>query len=317
VALRSPTNTHSFWGSYLFGALPTSANVQVGDTAYATDTATYYVCSAIGPVVWSAVGGGGGSPIIWKWNEVDATQFTTALDEIAFASGGPVITKVTGNDGPRLRVAFPTKDSGTNLAVVTINDLSLPIVLTDVRRYIFKFRLVGFNIAKTVDQWYSIGATLCSNTGVDAALYCQCVTTQFGAAGADRTIQVTAGAKTLAGGTPGWGYPIYNLLTGGTTNYLCVSFDLDVTQRHVVASPPDWRGALEVFVPNGSGASSKVVYQNATREAVTAATTPLTAGWNTQDFQTLGFAFLGTAGSETDHYFEFDQMTVEKCPIDL
>jgi len=57
VALRSPTQTHSYWGPYASGSLPTSSNVQVGDTAYDTSLGSLVVCTALAPsVAWTAVG---------------------------------------------------------------------------------------------------------------------------------------------------------------------------------------------------------------------------------------------------------------------
>lgn len=57
MATRSPTPFHSFWGASLFSALPAGADVQTGDTAYATDTGLLYVASTNGPTpTWLAVG---------------------------------------------------------------------------------------------------------------------------------------------------------------------------------------------------------------------------------------------------------------------
>lgn len=55
MALKSPVSTHSFWGSYsTFSALPASATVEVGDTAFVTGTQEMYVCTSVSPsVVWS------------------------------------------------------------------------------------------------------------------------------------------------------------------------------------------------------------------------------------------------------------------------
>jgi hypothetical protein len=58
MALRSPTQIHSFWGAFATAGLPASAAVEVGDTAFDTTLGTLVVCTAVGPVVWSAVGGG-------------------------------------------------------------------------------------------------------------------------------------------------------------------------------------------------------------------------------------------------------------------
>ena len=63
MALRSPTLYHSFWGAYPTVSLPTSTSVEVGDTAYDTTLGQLCVCTSIGPVVWTPIGGGGGGGI--------------------------------------------------------------------------------------------------------------------------------------------------------------------------------------------------------------------------------------------------------------
>ena len=57
MALRSPTAFHSYWGAFATGSLPSSSDVQVGDTAYDTTLGLPVVCSSIGPVVWSTAVG--------------------------------------------------------------------------------------------------------------------------------------------------------------------------------------------------------------------------------------------------------------------
>lgn len=57
MALRSPTQTHNYWGFYATGSLPSSSpNIQIGDTAYDTSINQLVVCTAVSPVVWSSVG---------------------------------------------------------------------------------------------------------------------------------------------------------------------------------------------------------------------------------------------------------------------
>jgi hypothetical protein len=58
MALRSPTQIHSFWGVFATAGLPATANVEVGDTAFDTSRVALVVCTAVGPVVWSVVGSG-------------------------------------------------------------------------------------------------------------------------------------------------------------------------------------------------------------------------------------------------------------------
>ena len=79
MATRSPTQTHAYWGVFPTASLPTSANVEVGDTAFDTTLGALVVCTAVGPVAWTAVGGGGGGGgVLWEWNGTDVTQFDLA-----------------------------------------------------------------------------------------------------------------------------------------------------------------------------------------------------------------------------------------------
>ena len=64
MALRSPTQIHNYWGNYATGSLPSSSNVQTGDTAFDTSRGALVVCTAIGPVVWSVISGSGQSFVI-------------------------------------------------------------------------------------------------------------------------------------------------------------------------------------------------------------------------------------------------------------
>jgi len=66
VATRSPTQTHSYWGSFLTtGVLPGVATpvttLQAGDTAYVTGTSSLYVCTNAGVPTWVEIGAGGGA----------------------------------------------------------------------------------------------------------------------------------------------------------------------------------------------------------------------------------------------------------------
>lgn len=68
MARRSPTESHSYWGSFaLPSALPNvlgsstqSVNLEVGDTAFSQSDATLYVClvETRFSAVWSAIGSG-------------------------------------------------------------------------------------------------------------------------------------------------------------------------------------------------------------------------------------------------------------------
>ena len=62
MATRSPTQFHSFWGAYITALLPTSAEVEVGDTAFDSTLNQLVVCTSVGPVVWTPVGAASAVP---------------------------------------------------------------------------------------------------------------------------------------------------------------------------------------------------------------------------------------------------------------
>lgn len=62
MALRSPTPFHSFWGAYITALLPTSAEVEVGDTAFDSTLNQLAICTAVGPVAWTPVGAASAVP---------------------------------------------------------------------------------------------------------------------------------------------------------------------------------------------------------------------------------------------------------------
>jgi hypothetical protein len=59
--IQGPPGNTSYLGAHVTGQLPTSA--AVGDTAFDLTLGQLVVCTSIGPVVWSPVGGGSASPI--------------------------------------------------------------------------------------------------------------------------------------------------------------------------------------------------------------------------------------------------------------
>ena len=136
MALRSPTQTHSYWGSYASGSLPTSSNVQVGDTAFDTTLGSLVVCTAIGPVVWTAVGGstpaspttsiqfnnagafGGSADLTY-----DATTQTVLLQDASVPGARQFIELATGlaiGIGPSIAIAEEDTALG-NVASLTLS----------------------------------------------------------------------------------------------------------------------------------------------------------------------------------------------------
>lgn len=118
MATRSPTQTHAYWGVFPTINLPASANVEVGDTAFDATLGTLVVCTAVGPVVWTAVGGGGG-----------ITELTG--DVVAGPGTGSQVATVEGLQGSPVSATAPTSNqilqwiSGTSEWTPTANGVGL------------------------------------------------------------------------------------------------------------------------------------------------------------------------------------------------
>jgi hypothetical protein len=129
MATRSPTQTHAYWGVFPTINLPASANVEVGDTAFDATLGTLVVCTAVGPVVWTVVGGGGESLAL------DPVRVATAAALPASSYAAGVLTALSGGslntvgiDGVTTlaladRVLVKDEASGLKNQVYTVTDL--------------------------------------------------------------------------------------------------------------------------------------------------------------------------------------------------
>lgn len=245
------------------------------------------------------------SPVIWRWNETDASQFVVALDEIA--GGSAVLSVQQAAWGPVLRVAFPTKVTGEKLAVITIAD---PGLIKDAQhryRYELRFRLVGFS--GTAGQWYSLGPAFLCNKSSGGSFYGLANMAPGNTAG--RLARVTAGTVALSGGTPAW-QPI--LLTAGNAGHQ-TTFENRVVAKHDGAAP----GFLNHSLAIKAGASGAAVpLQDAPGSAYFVSQFgAFGSGWSTEVLDTCGIAILGNTGTTADQYFEIDEIQILRHRMDL
>lgn len=100
--IQGPPGNTSYLGAYVTGQLPTSA--AVGDTAFDLTLGQLVVCTSIGPVVWSAVGGGSGPapqrpPIdanhtnVWYMGAGSTTNGLDILPDV----GGVTLNRASGS----------------------------------------------------------------------------------------------------------------------------------------------------------------------------------------------------------------------------
>jgi len=138
MALRSPTQFHSYWGAYATGALPATANVEVGDLAFDLTLNMLVVCTAVAPgptVVWTAVSANPASPTTSiQFNNAgafggsadltyDAATQTVLLQDVSVPGSRQFIELATGlalGPGPSLTIAEEDTTSG-NVASLTLS----------------------------------------------------------------------------------------------------------------------------------------------------------------------------------------------------
>jgi len=253
-----------------------------------------------------------GSPVIWRWNESDASQFTVGWDTLS--SGSLTMSMVTGREGPRLRIAFPTKLTGNQLATIYINDLTLPLVHTDVRRFIFQFRLVGVADFTHYTEWYSMGPSMLMNKASGLSHFAACAQAQVGTATRGALVEGAAGAF-ISNGTPSW-INIGGLMSSADERSLVVPFRSTMVQRHPSGGKPQWKCEHYADFPGSS--SGAHLFDFATDQKYAADKgSALSSNWIGATLDTVGFSFLGATGTTSNYYFEIDQMCVLKHPMDL
>lgn len=102
------------------------------------------------------------TPILWKWNESDASQVSVCLDSIGLES----IQKIDAAFGPALRIKFnheSTPDS-PGVCVLSFNDLNLLNADSEVCRYSLRFRVADFSGKQS--SWIGVGSTYLTNASV-------------------------------------------------------------------------------------------------------------------------------------------------------
>lgn len=238
----------------------------------------------------------------WEWNETDATQFQVAQAGI----GTPTLSVVSKDWGPALRIAFPTKTTGSLGCFVTVNDADLVIEKDASNRYFYTVsaRLVGFSGAS--GEWGHVGlATLC-NRQTGASFYGLGVVGSV--SGTNRkSVRVQAGAFSLGGGNySGIGADLSPATAGVQLQNW---FELDVHALHN-GGAPFFRSRFQIEQNDGSERiSTSYDDQYAINQHGA-----FGAGWNTETLDSVGIAFVGGLGTTAGQYFEFDQIRVCRHP---
>ena len=97
MATRSPTQTHSYWGSFASGSLPTSADVEVGDTAFDATVGQLVVATSVSPVVWTAVGAVGPTQVEIDFGTRPSWGDEFTITDAAVSSASRVVVTESGS----------------------------------------------------------------------------------------------------------------------------------------------------------------------------------------------------------------------------
>lgn len=248
------------------------------------------------------------SPILWKWNEVDTSQFRISYDRI----GTPTLSVQTGTGAPTLRVTFPSKSSGEHSCFITFSDFTASFVNTSYYRYELRFRMVAFS--GSPGEWYSFGPAVLCNTGSGAS---------FRGAGygyklntAARTWKVQNLALTASGNTPTWGTNTNPLATISPIDQISDSIEAKVFARHIpIQNLLTFRH--DFFIRQNWIASQNSVGHRGDLAWWTSVMGAFDSGWHTLPLNTCGMTWLGTTGFNTNQYFEFDNIYILRHPMDM
>ena len=100
------------------------------------------------------------TPILWKWNESDASQMTVSVDSVGLES----IEKIDASFGPALRLKFNHENTPDvpGVCVLSFNDLNLLSEVSEVCRYTLRFRIADFSGKQS--SWIGVGTSYLSNS---------------------------------------------------------------------------------------------------------------------------------------------------------
>lgn len=248
------------------------------------------------------------SPILWKWNETDTSQFRIAHTRM----GIPDLTVTTGSGTPALRVTFPSKSSGEHACFITISDFTASFVNTDYYRYELRFRMTSFS--GTAGEWYSFGPAILCNSGTGATF--RGLGYGYKLAVAARAWKVQNNALTSSGATPLWGGSTNPLSPTSPVDGLADSVEAKVYARHnTINSLLTFKNELIIKQPIAN--SSQQTGMRGDANWTTNQLGAFDATFHAHPLSTCGITWLGNTGLGVNQYFEFDNLCILRLPLDL
>ena len=238
------------------------------------------------------------SPVIWKWNEKDTSQFNISCDTIGTGSIGVV----NSSWGKILRVDFKQKTT-SGVFIININDIGIPLDNQNRFRYLLRFRLCNFSgIAR---EWNGIGASFLSNDEADEDYYGLGNVCFFGNQNV-KAIKVEAGqVKYGSNNPPGPKVPLISQYGRPITNF---EFEVcSLLTRKSIGFQNSWTVRNSSNTNAGSSGVDDTYY--------TSEFGPFRGEWAQQDLGSCGIVIFAGEGTSQAH-FDIDNIEVIKHPMD-
>jgi len=238
------------------------------------------------------------SPILWRWNETDASQFTINCDTIGTGS----ISAANTSWGKALRIDF-RENTNDGIFAFSINDLNIPLDELNRYRYVLKFRLCNFSGIAT--QWTGIGATFLSNKETGPKYYGLGSVCYFNSQMV-KALKIEAGEINIGKYNPNG--PRINI----TSQYgrPVTSFEHEVVSmitRKSIGFQNTWKVVNPISFLNGANGLDDGYY--------TAEFGSFKGEWANQNLNSCGLIIMAAAGSG-QACFDIDCIEVIKHPMD-
>lgn len=238
------------------------------------------------------------SPVLWRWNEKDISQFTINCDTIGTGS----LSVINTSWGKALRVDFK-QNSSEGLFAFNINDLNIPIDEHNRYRYLIRFRVCNFSgIAK---EWIGMGVTFFSNSEIGDKYYGLGNICFFNSQN-NKAIKFDGGKVQIAKNTPPG--PRISLQTQFGRPITKLEHEIiGITTRKSIGFQNSWTVVNSSSERTGGCGLDDTYY--------TSEFGAFKSEWGKQDLDTCGFVFLAGQGTTPAH-FDIDCIEVLKHPMD-
>jgi hypothetical protein len=238
------------------------------------------------------------TPVLWRWNESDVSQFNINCDTIGTGS----LSVANCSWGKAIRVDFK-ENSNEGIFAFSINDLDLELDSANRYRYILKFRLCNFSGIPR--EWVGIGATFLSNDEQYEKYYGLGNVCYFNSQNS-KAIKVEAGQVSIGKYAPNGPRIPLTVPYGRPTTSLEYEVSSLITRKSI-GFQNSLRVISQVTTINGGAGQDDSYY--------TAEFGSFKGTWAKQNLSSCGIIILAGAGTSQAH-FDIDNIEVIKHPMD-